>query len=49
MPDVTFLVLNFLGLESFSANDKLAKRGCFPYVADYKYSHSLVGMVIIGQ
>lgn len=49
LPDALFFTLNILGIESFSVDDTLAKRGCFPYATDYKYSHSLVGMGAIGE
>jgi hypothetical protein len=48
IPDVTFFVLNFLGIEAFAVNDEYSKRGCFPYATYYPYSHSLLGMILIG-
>ncbi|CAG7854589.1 SubName: Full=Uncharacterized protein {ECO:0000313/EMBL:CCA76130.1} [Serendipita indica DSM 11827] len=45
LPDAFFFVLNLGGLESFSISSKvLRKGGCFPYNADYPFSHSLLGM-----
>jgi len=48
LPDAIFFMLNFLGIESFSVDPKLTKRGCFPYATDYPYSHSLAGMAVMG-
>ncbi|KAH7927238.1 hypothetical protein BV22DRAFT_1007297 [Leucogyrophana mollusca] len=48
IPDATFFILNFFGLESFSVDPKLMRRGCFPYATDYPFSHSLVGMAALG-
>lgn len=49
LPDALFFILNFLGIESFSVDQTLAKRGCFPYATDYPYSHSLAGMGVVGE
>ncbi|KAF7972172.1 hypothetical protein HWV62_18744 [Athelia sp. TMB] len=46
--DATFFVLNLIGIESFAVNDEFSKRGCFPYATNYPYTHSLLGMVVIG-
>ncbi|KIJ66339.1 hypothetical protein HYDPIDRAFT_86875 [Hydnomerulius pinastri MD-312] len=48
LPDATFFVLNFLGIESFRVDEGLMNRGCFPYATNYPYSHSLVGMAAAG-
>ncbi|KAI0081185.1 ICL-domain-containing protein [Panus rudis PR-1116 ss-1] len=48
LPDALFFVLNFLGIEKFNFDSKLAKRGCFPYSNEYPYSHSLAGMAAAG-
>lgn len=48
LPDVTFFLLQFLGIETFNFDAAIAKRGCFPYSNDYPYSHSLAGMIGFG-
>lgn len=40
IPDATFFVLNFLGIEAFAVNDEYSKRGCFPYATYYVSSRS---------
>lgn len=46
--DALFFVLNFLGLESFSVNPVYEHTGCFPYSTNYPFSHSLLGMFLVG-
>ncbi|EIN14427.1 hypothetical protein PUNSTDRAFT_96283 [Punctularia strigosozonata HHB-11173 SS5] len=46
--DAQFFVFNLLGLESWSVDPALAKKGCFPYATNYPWSHSLAGMAITG-
>ncbi|RPD82159.1 hypothetical protein L226DRAFT_564765 [Lentinus tigrinus ALCF2SS1-7] len=48
LPDVTFFLLQFFGIETFNLNGSLIPRGCFPYSNNYPYSHSLLGMVLAG-
>lgn len=48
LPDVTFFLLQFLGIETSSFDAAIAKRGCFPYSNDYPYSHFLAGMIGFG-
>jgi hypothetical protein len=49
-PDALFFVLNLLGVESFEVKSKfIRKGGCFPYEADYPWSHSLDGMAVVGN
>lgn len=50
LPDVTFFLIQFLGIETFNFkfDAAMAKRGCFPYSNDYPYSHSLAGMIGFG-
>jgi hypothetical protein len=49
-PDALFLILNFLGVESFRLDKSIVgKGGCFPYANDYPYSHSLVGIAVLGK
>ncbi|KAF9245743.1 hypothetical protein BU15DRAFT_40581 [Melanogaster broomeanus] len=48
LPDALSFVFSLLGFESFDIDEDLVKRGCYPYVADYPYSHSLVGMAASG-
>ncbi|KAJ8597618.1 hypothetical protein M405DRAFT_870842 [Rhizopogon salebrosus TDB-379] len=46
--DATFFVLNFLGLEAFIFDKGLMHRRCFPYATNYPFSHSLLGMAVLG-
>ncbi|KAI6112504.1 hypothetical protein EDD16DRAFT_1484723 [Pisolithus croceorrhizus] len=49
LPDAIFFTLSLFRVESFQVHEELARRGgCFPYAADYPYSHSLVGIAVIG-
>jgi len=48
LPDATFFTLSLLGLESFSVDKGLMSRGCFPYATNYPFSHSLLGMAVLG-
>ncbi|KAI0756488.1 hypothetical protein C8Q80DRAFT_1128897 [Daedaleopsis nitida] len=48
LPDVSFLTLQFFGIETFNLDQSLVPRGCFPYSNDYPYSHSLLGMTLAG-
>lgn len=49
LPDAAFFTLNLFGVESFQVHEEFARRGgCFPYATDYPYSHSLVGIAVIG-
>lgn len=49
LPDAFFFVLSLLGFESFSISSKVIRKGgCFPYSADYPFSHSLLGMGVVG-
>jgi len=48
LPDAAFFVLSLLGLESFSVDKGLMNRGCFPYATNYPFSHSLLGMAVLG-
>ena len=49
LPDAKFFLLQFFGIETFNFGAGIARRGCFPYTNDYPYSHSLAGMVIVGE
>ena len=46
--DALFFVLNFIGLESFSVNPVYKVTGCFPYDTYYPFSHSFLGMFLVG-
>lgn len=48
LPDASFFILNFLGIESFSVYPTYAKCGCFLYSTNNPDSHSLVGMGVMG-
>ena len=47
--DAAFFLLNFAGVEAFKVDQGIARSGgCFPYDADYPYSHSVLGMGVVG-
>jgi len=49
LSDATFFSLNLLGFERWSVDSSLVRKGgCFPYHTEYPYSHSLLGMAVIG-
>ncbi|GJJ14734.1 hypothetical protein Clacol_010579 [Clathrus columnatus] len=49
LPDALHFVLNFMGIESFNYNPKLANRGCFPYSNDYPFTHSILGIAVMAS